>query len=117
MSTSTGTGRGAHTGTGAKPRVTAVRAGGQPPGHGFNTPAPGAWALRRVTAVRAGGRPRGLAYTALAAAAWSLAGILQRQLHMSLASQLAGRAFFAFFALLAFVAVAEGGHVIWAFRA
>src|ERR1700761_9145530 len=71
----------------------------------------------RVTAAPAGGRPLGLAYTALAAAAWSLAGILQRQLHMSLASQLAGRAVFAFLAVLAFVAGAERGHVIRAFRA
>jgi drug/metabolite transporter (DMT)-like permease len=48
---------------------------------------------------------------------WSLAGILQRQLHISLASQLAGRAAFAFFAVLVFVAVAERGQVIRAFRA
>ena len=58
-----------------------------------------------------------MAYSALAAAAWSLAGILQRQLHMSLASQLAGRAVFACLAVLAFVAVTERGHVIRAFRA
>ena len=48
---------------------------------------------------------------------WSLAGILQRQLHMSLASQLAGRAMFAFLALFVFIAVAERGQVIRAFRA
>src|ERR1700761_8498032 len=71
----------------------------------------------RVTAAPAGGRPLGLAYTALAAGAWSLAGILQRQLHLSLASQLAGRAVFAFFALLVFVAVAERGRVVRAFLA
>ena len=64
-----------------------------------------------------GARSLGTAYTALAAAAWSLAGILQRQLHMSLASQLAGRAVFAFLALLVFVAVAERGRVVRAFRA
>ncbi len=58
-----------------------------------------------------------MAYTALAAAAWSLAGILQRQLHMGLASQLAGRAVFSTLAVLAFVAVTERGHVIGAFRA
>jgi drug/metabolite transporter (DMT)-like permease len=58
-----------------------------------------------------------MAYSALAAAAWSLAGILQRQLHMDLASQLAGRAVFASLAVLAFVAVAERGRVIRAFRA
>jgi drug/metabolite transporter (DMT)-like permease len=64
-----------------------------------------------------GTRTLGTAYTALAAASWSLAGILQRQLHMSLASQLAGRAVFAFLALLVFVAVAERGQVARAFRA
>ncbi|HET6191842.1 MAG TPA: DMT family transporter [Trebonia sp.] len=58
-----------------------------------------------------------MAYTALAAMAWSLAGILQRQLHMSLASQLAERAVFASLAVLAFVAVAERGQVVRAFRA
>ena len=62
-------------------------------------------------------RSRGVAYTALAAMAWSLAGILQRQLHMSLASQLAERAVFASLAVFAFVAVAERGQVIRAFRA
>ena len=36
---------------------------------------------------------------------------------MGVASQLAGRAFFAFLALLAFVAVAERGQVTRAFRA
>jgi drug/metabolite transporter (DMT)-like permease len=70
-----------------------------------------------VTAARAGARPLGSAYVALAALMWSLAGILQRQLHMSLASQLAGRAIFAFLALLVFIAVAERGQLIRAFRA
>ena len=71
----------------------------------------------RVTAVGPHARLRGSGYTALAALMWSLAGILQRQLHMSLASQLAGRAVFAFLAVLAFVAVAERGQVLRAFRA
>jgi drug/metabolite transporter (DMT)-like permease len=70
-----------------------------------------------VTAVRGGTRPLGMIYTALAAAMWSLAGILQRQLHMSIASQLAGRAAFASLALLVFVALAERGQLIRAFRA
>jgi drug/metabolite transporter (DMT)-like permease len=70
-----------------------------------------------VTVPRPGARSLGTAYTALAAAAWSLAGILQRQLHMNLASQLAGRAVFASLAVLAFVALAERGRVITAFRA
>jgi drug/metabolite transporter (DMT)-like permease len=66
---------------------------------------------------RASARLAGTVYTALAAAAWSLAGILQRQLHMSLPSQLAGRAFFGCLAVFAFVAIAERGQVIPAFRA
>ena len=70
-----------------------------------------------VTAARVGARPLGSAYVVLAALMWSLAGILQRQLHMTLASQLAGRAIFAFFALLVFIAIAERGQVIRAFRA
>src|ERR1700753_853843 len=90
MSTSTGTGRGANTGTGAKPRVTAVRAGG---------------------------RPLGLGYTAPGAAAGVLGGILQAPPPLSPPSQLAGRAVFAFFALLVFVAVAERGRVVRAFLA
>jgi drug/metabolite transporter (DMT)-like permease len=70
-----------------------------------------------VTVAGTSARSRGVAYTALAAMAWSLAGILQRQLHMSLASQLAERAVFASLAVFAFVAVAERGRVIRAFRA
>jgi drug/metabolite transporter (DMT)-like permease len=70
-----------------------------------------------VTVAGTSARSRGVAYTALAAMAWSLAGILQRQLHMSLASQLAERAVFASLAVFAFVAVAERGQVIRAFRA
>ena len=62
-------------------------------------------------------RPLGSAYIALAALVWSLAGILQRQLHLGLASQLAGRAVFAFLAILVFVAIAERGRVVRAFRA
>jgi drug/metabolite transporter (DMT)-like permease len=71
----------------------------------------------RVTTARGGARLLGSAYMALAALMWSLAGILQRQLHMGLASQLAGRAVFAVVAVFAFVAVAERGQVIRAFRA
>jgi drug/metabolite transporter (DMT)-like permease len=70
-----------------------------------------------VTATRPGARRLGPAYIALAALMWSLAGILQRQLRMNLASQLAGRAAFAVLAVLLFVAVAERGQVIRAFRA
>jgi len=76
-----------------------------------------------VTATRPGARTRtgtrslGSAYIALAALAWSLAGILQRQLHMSLASQIAGRAAFGIVAIFVFVAIAERGQVLRAFRA
>ena len=70
-----------------------------------------------VTMTRPGPRTLGSAYTALAAMMWSLAGILQRQLHMNLASQLAGRAAFAFPAVLVFVAIAERGRLIRAFHA
>jgi drug/metabolite transporter (DMT)-like permease len=70
-----------------------------------------------VTVTRPGTRPLGSAYITLAALMWSLAGILQRQLHMNLASQLAGRAAFAVLAILVFVAVAERGRVLRAFRA
>ena len=70
-----------------------------------------------MTVAGTSARSRGVAYTALAAMAWSLAGILQRQLHMSLASQLAERAVFASLAVFAFVAVAERGQVIRGFRA
>jgi drug/metabolite transporter (DMT)-like permease len=71
----------------------------------------------RVTAARPSSRALGSAYVALAALLWSLAGILQRQLHMTLASQLAGRAFIASLAILALVAAAERGQLIRAFRA
>ena len=54
---------------------------------------------------------------ALAAVAWSSAGVLQRELSVGLGTQLAGRALFAVLALLAYVAVAEQGAVVRAFRA
>jgi drug/metabolite transporter (DMT)-like permease len=70
-----------------------------------------------VTMARTAGRPLGMTYTALAATCWSLAGILQRQLHMSLATQVSGRAVFAVLAVLGFVAIAERGQVLRSFRA
>ena len=70
-----------------------------------------------VKAAPRGGRLLGSGYIALAASLWSLAGILQRQLHMSVASQLAGRAVFAVTAVFVLVAFAERGQVIRAFRA
>ena len=50
---------------------------------------------------------RGQTYVALAALAWSTAGVLQRELHVGLGTQVAGRAFFAFVALAVFVAAAR----------
>jgi drug/metabolite transporter (DMT)-like permease len=59
---------------------------------------------------------RGQLYVALAAVAWSTAGLLQRQLSLDIATQVAGRALFAALALLAYVAVAEHGRVVQACR-
>jgi drug/metabolite transporter (DMT)-like permease len=59
---------------------------------------------------------RGQVYVALAAVAWSTAGVLQRQLTLDAATQIAGRAVFAGVALLLYVAVADRGHVRRAFR-
>jgi drug/metabolite transporter (DMT)-like permease len=52
---------------------------------------------------------RGQLAVALAAVAWSSAGILQRELTLDVPSQLAGRAFFAMLALMAFTALAHRG--------
>src|SRR5580765_2201000 len=60
---------------------------------------------------------RGRLYVALAAVAWSSAGLLQRELSVGIATQLADRAFFAVIGLLAYVAVAERGALVRAFRA
>jgi drug/metabolite transporter (DMT)-like permease len=46
---------------------------------------------------------RGQLFVALAAVAWSTAGVLQREMHIGLGTQVAGRAFFAFLALAVFV--------------
>jgi drug/metabolite transporter (DMT)-like permease len=59
---------------------------------------------------------RGQIYVALAAVAWSTAGVLQRQLTVDTATQLTGRAAFAGVALLVYVAVADRGRVVHAFR-
>jgi drug/metabolite transporter (DMT)-like permease len=56
-------------------------------------------------------------FVALAAVAWSTAGILQRELSVGVATQLAGRALFAVLGLAAYIAVAERGGLIHAFRA
>jgi drug/metabolite transporter (DMT)-like permease len=62
-----------------------------------------------------GVRRRGQIYVALADVAWSTAGVLQRELSVGVATQVAGRALFAALALLAFVAVSEPGSVRRAF--
>jgi drug/metabolite transporter (DMT)-like permease len=55
-------------------------------------------------------------FVALAALAWSSAGVLQRELSVGTATQVAGRALFALVALLLFVAIASRGAVIDGFR-
>jgi drug/metabolite transporter (DMT)-like permease len=62
-----------------------------------------------------GVRRRGQIYVALAALAWSSAGVLQRELSVGTATQVAGRAFFAVLALLVFVWFSERGGVVRAF--
>jgi drug/metabolite transporter (DMT)-like permease len=59
---------------------------------------------------------RGQAAVALAAIVWSTAGVLQRQLSVGVATQVAGRALFAAVAVAAYVAVAERGRVVAACR-
>jgi drug/metabolite transporter (DMT)-like permease len=59
---------------------------------------------------------RGQVYVALAAVAWSTAGVLQRQLTLDTATQVAGRAAFAGVALLAYVTIVERGRLVRAFR-
>src|SRR4051795_1939459 len=62
-------------------------------------------------------RNRGRLFVALAAVALSSAGLLQRELTVDVGTQLAGRALFAALGLFAYIAVAERGHVLRAFRA
>jgi drug/metabolite transporter (DMT)-like permease len=59
---------------------------------------------------------RGQAAVALAAIVWSTAGLLQRQLTVGVATQVAARALFAALAVAAYVAVAERGRVVMACR-
>jgi drug/metabolite transporter (DMT)-like permease len=61
-------------------------------------------------------RRRGQLYIALAAVAWSTAGVLQRELAVDTATQVAGRALIAFLALACFLAVRRRGGTIGAFR-
>jgi drug/metabolite transporter (DMT)-like permease len=61
-------------------------------------------------------RRRGQVYVALAALAWSSAGVLQRELSVGTATQVAGRALFAVLGLFGFVALSERRGVMRAFR-
>jgi drug/metabolite transporter (DMT)-like permease len=60
---------------------------------------------------------RGRLFVAFAAVAWSSAGLFQRELSVSTATQVAGRAVFAVVGLLAYVALTERGDIVHAFRA
>ena len=53
---------------------------------------------------------------ALAAVAWSTAGVLQREMRVGLGTQLAGRAFFAFVALAAFVVFSQRHELVSSVR-
>jgi drug/metabolite transporter (DMT)-like permease len=64
-----------------------------------------------------GDERRGQVFVALAAIAWSTAGVLQRQLSVDAATQVAGRAVFAFVALLAYALVRERRTIATAGRA
>jgi drug/metabolite transporter (DMT)-like permease len=77
----------------------------------------GAMASATATLPLAAQHRRGRVYVALAAIAWSTAGILQRELSVGVPTQLAGRALFAVVGLLAYIAIAERGAVVRAFRA
>jgi drug/metabolite transporter (DMT)-like permease len=60
---------------------------------------------------------RGRLFVALAAVAWSSAGLFQRELSVSTATQVAGRATFAAIGLFAYVALSERDGLVRAFRA
>lgn len=63
-----------------------------------------------------GGRRRGELFVAAAAVAWSSAGVLQRELSVDTATQVAGRAAFACVALAAYVTFSSRGRPLAAFR-
>ena len=63
-----------------------------------------------------GDQQKGRLFVALAAVAWSTAGLFQRELSVGTATQVAGRAVFAALDLLAYIAVAERGAIVRAFR-
>jgi len=60
---------------------------------------------------------KGRVFVALAAVAWSTAGLFQRELSVGTATQVAGRAVFAALGLLTYIAAAERGAIVSAFRA
>ena len=60
---------------------------------------------------------RGRLYVALAAVAWSSAWLFQRELSVSTATQVGGRAVFAAVGLFLYVALSERGGGVQAFRA
>ena len=64
-----------------------------------------------------GTRRRGQLFVVLAAIAWSTEGVVQRELSVDTATQLAGRALFAGLALAGFVLLLSRGRPIAAFRA
>jgi drug/metabolite transporter (DMT)-like permease len=64
-----------------------------------------------------GARRRGQLFVVLAAIAWSSAGVVQRELSVDTATQLAGRAVFAALALAVFVAILSRGRLVAPFRA
>jgi drug/metabolite transporter (DMT)-like permease len=64
-----------------------------------------------------GTRRRGQLFVVLAAIAWSTAGVVQRELSVDTATQLAGRAVFAGLALSLFVTILSRGRLVAAFRA
>ena len=59
---------------------------------------------------------RGQFYVALAAVSWSTAGVMQRELHVSTATQIVGRAVFAAIAITMLVVFWERGNTWHAFR-
>jgi drug/metabolite transporter (DMT)-like permease len=61
-------------------------------------------------------RRRGELFAIVAALAWSTAGILQRQLTLTAATQIAGRAVFALIALLTYVVITGRGYLKAAIR-
>jgi drug/metabolite transporter (DMT)-like permease len=69
-----------------------------------------------VPVAEATDRRRGQLFVALAAVAWSTAGVLQRQLSVDTATQVAGRALFAFLFVAGVVAVMNRGETWTAFR-